>query len=185
MFTTPGDLTPSQILTINAPQEIQDRAIYNFSLTHPDYNYVVDPGLEDIGKFIVSNAIFRGSADAVYRKPTLIERVESSWPLIANGLSLSVASVIVGGGENRHTIRGREAHRNYRNALDVTYEFEQNISRSSRVDAIDRTNRIVRELKPDNPRAIARGLKQLQRYVHELQQQTGQIWQGFLDTYRK
>lgn len=169
-----GDLTPSQILTINAPQEIQDRAIYNFSLTHPDYNYVVDPGLEDIGKFIVSNAIFRGSADAVYRKPTLIERVESSWPLIANGLSLSVASVIVGGGgENPHTIRGKQAHKNYRNALPGTYDFEKRIPRTNlRPDAIDWTSNTVRELKPDNPRAISRGLKQVQRYVHELQRLT-------------
>ena len=50
-------------------------------------------------------------------------------------------------------------------------------------DAVDLTNRIVRELKPNNPRAIARGKTQVQRHLQELQQTHGGNWTWFVDTY--
>ena len=37
-----------------------------------------------------------------------------------------------------------------------------------RPDAVDMTTGIVYELKPNNPRAIARGYKQVQKYVEAL-----------------
>lgn len=88
-------------------------------------------------------------------------------------------------GENYHTKRGKEAHKNYRNALGDDYEYEQVLPSGKRVDAIDRKNNIVRELKPGNPRAEARGLRQVMNYAKELSAITGKIWKYFVDTYKK
>lgn len=74
---------------------------------------------------------------------------------------------------------------NYRNVLGGRYGFEVELSSGKWEDAIDTTNNMVREFKPDNPSAIARGFKQVDKYVLELHRITGQVWQGFADTYRK
>jgi Restriction endonuclease fold toxin 9 len=89
------------------------------------------------------------------------------------------------GGETVDTIRGRQAHRNYRDAVGSDYEYNQPLPSGQRPDAIDWPNRIVRELKPDNLNAIQRGLKQLERYKQELEKITSQKWTSYLDTYRK
>ncbi len=44
-------------------------------------------------------------------------------------------------------------------------------------------NRIIYELKPNNPRSIARGIKQLDRYVNEATQRFGGNWTGKLILY--
>jgi len=90
------------------------------------------------------------------------------------------------GGESSKAARGREAHKNYENALGEGYDFNKAIPGSKkRPDAIDPVNRIVRELKPDNPRAIRRGMKQLEGYRKELEHATGEKWTSHLDTYRQ
>jgi len=93
-----GDLTPSQIVATNTSQIIQDRAIYNYALTHPQYNFGIDAGLEDTGGFIVSNAIFLGNVDSSDRQPNILDRIKSSESNIAFGLSLSFAGAISFGG---------------------------------------------------------------------------------------
>ena len=47
----------------------------------------------------------------------------------------------------------------------------------------DFENRIIYELKPNNPRAIARGMKQLERYVAVANQKFGGEWTGVLKLY--
>ncbi|CAM4076795.1 RHS repeat-associated core domain-containing protein [Flavobacterium branchiophilum] len=79
--------------------------------------------------------------------------------------------------------RGRQAHRNYQNTLGGGYEFEQTLDNGMRVDAIDRENNIVRELKPDTKSGIAKGKKQLAEYVKQLESETNETWTGVLDTY--
>jgi len=49
---------------------------------------------------------------------------------------------------------------------------------------VNKTLKEVVELKPDNPRAIARGLKQLAEYVKELKKMFGGKWTGRLETYK-
>ena len=51
------------------------------------------------------------------------------------------------------------------------------------MDAINFDEKIVRELKPDTPSGIAKGNSQLAEYVTQLEEQTGDTWTGFLDTY--
>ena len=49
---------------------------------------------------------------------------------------------------------------------------------------IDEEAGIVRELKPNNPKAIKRGEKQVQQYVEELQRiKPDKEWKGIVDTY--
>ena len=52
-----------------------------------------------------------------------------------------------------------------------------------RPDAINYKTRNVRELKPDNPRAIRRGQKQVEGYRQELEQD-GSTWTSNVDTYQ-
>ncbi len=52
-----------------------------------------------------------------------------------------------------------------------------------RPDAVDFVNKVVRELKPNNARAIARGLLQAKRYAKELQRKYGGVWSYIVDVY--
>ena len=79
--------------------------------------------------------------------------------------------------------RGRDAHRNYKNALPGSYRFEVVLDNGRRVDAINFDEKIVREPKPEPPSGIAKGNTQLAEYVAQLEEQTGDTWTGFLDTY--
>ncbi|HEX3016256.1 MAG TPA: DNRLRE domain-containing protein [Caproicibacter sp.] len=60
---------------------------------------------------------------------------------------------------------------------------EITIAPKCRVDGIDFSNRIIYELKPNNPQAISRGLKQLDRYTTAASQQYGGEWTGVLKLY--
>jgi len=73
--------------------------------------------------------------------------------------------------------------RGYQNTLGSNYKFEVTLRSGRRADAVDFNNRIVRELKPGNPRAIRDGKRQLERYRQELEGMFGGTWTSFLDTY--
>ena len=60
---------------------------------------------------------------------------------------------------------------------------EKTIAPGCRVDGIDFNNHIIYELKPNNPRAIARGLSQLNRYTKAASEQYGGKWTGVLKLY--
>lgn len=82
------------------------------------------------------------------------------------------------GGETSATKRGRQMHKDWDYGAGVSKE--QIIAPGSRVDGIDELNRIVYELKPNNPRAIRQGLKQLDRYLGILGEDE---WAGVLVLY--
>ena len=53
-----------------------------------------------------------------------------------------------------------------------------------RPDAIDYGSRVVIELKPNRPKAIARGERQLRKYVDALEKNGfGSDWQVIVETY--
>ena len=52
-----------------------------------------------------------------------------------------------------------------------------------RVDFIDFENKIVYELKPNNPNQIRKGTKQLAGYLEEIETVYGKDWSSVLDTY--
>ena len=86
-------------------------------------------------------------------------------------------------GNNAAAVTGKLMHKAY-NALLAPFGYRPMRLPSGRIaDAVNIRARTVRELKPNNPRAAARGLKQLQDYVKELQSIYGGPWGFFLDTY--
>jgi hypothetical protein len=69
-------------------------------------------------------------------------------------------------------------------ALPGKYDFEIKLPSGKRVDAIDWSTNTVRGLKPNNPRAIAKGTKQVAGYVTEFEKMTVQKWTDIVDTYQ-
>jgi hypothetical protein len=51
------------------------------------------------------------------------------------------------------------------------------------MDRYDATNRNIREIKPNNPRAIKQGQKQLEQYKKEMEESTGKPHTTELTTY--
>ena len=79
--------------------------------------------------------------------------------------------------KTRAAERGRKMHESWDYGPGTEKEYR--IPGVGRADAVDKANKIVYELKPNNPRAIARGYKQLERYISGL----GEAWIGKLITY--
>ncbi len=83
---------------------------------------------------------------------------------------------------------GQEMHKAYRanEVLDGVRIKEFRLPSGKRIDFIDLENRIIYELKPNNPRAIKMGHKQLEMYKAEIESMPrfkGGKWQTVLDTY--
>lgn len=92
------------------------------------------------------------------------------------------------GGESAAAAAGRSAHSSYPNTLgwsgDDLVQFNRTLPGSSvRPDAVNWTQRVVAELKPDNPSAIAGGWRQVNGYRTYLEGLTGQPWTAQLDVY--
>ena len=100
--------------------------------------------------------------------------------------TMSLGSLLGGRGMQNPAVRsavlrGQAMHKQMDYGPGV--EKEQKINARCRVDGIDRNNHIIYELKPDNPRAIARGKSQLDRYVTAAREAFGGTWQGKLVLY--
>ena len=80
---------------------------------------------------------------------------------------------------------GREVHKEYKiNDVDNIDRYKEYVLPSGkRVDFIDFENQIIYELKPNNPKQIKLGKKQLQGYIDEMKSIDGGDWKGVLDTY--
>jgi len=63
------------------------------------------------------------------------------------------------------------------------YAKDQRLSNGKRPDAFNPVTQCVRELKPNNPKAIARGLQQLANYADQLANDFGGNWTKYMDTY--
>ncbi len=60
---------------------------------------------------------------------------------------------------------------------------EYKLPSGKRIDYLDFDNKIVYELKPNNPSAVKSGQKQAQGYVNELIEEFGGEWTIIIDTY--
>lgn len=83
---------------------------------------------------------------------------------------------------------GQQMHKAYKAGLaDKVNTFKEfTLPSGKRIDFLDVKNGIIYELKPNNPRAILQGQKQLQIYMKELQsipRYQGINWRTVLDTY--
>jgi hypothetical protein len=90
------------------------------------------------------------------------------------------------GGDSAEVAAGRSAHLNYENTLGGgDYVFNRAMPGSSlRPDAVSFSQNIVRELKPDNLKAIAGGWRQVNGYKAYLEELTGEAWAAFVDVYK-
>ncbi len=88
------------------------------------------------------------------------------------------------GGENADTKLGRQMHKDY-NPWD-SYIKEFKLPSGKRVDAINFEKGDIRELKPNNSRAVQRGEKQVKSYMNEVQNLYPNIkWEWHIDVYNK
>ncbi|GHT11356.1 hypothetical protein FACS1894170_04820 [Planctomycetales bacterium] len=83
------------------------------------------------------------------------------------------------GGESAATIRGRAAHDAFRDNLPEGFQYNKALPSGNRPDAINYTTKEIIELKPNNPKAIAEGKRQLKKYLDEL----GEGWSGRVENY--
>lgn len=91
------------------------------------------------------------------------------------------------GGESAATAAGRSAHDSYPLAVgtDGDYRFNQAIPGTRlRPDAYSVEERVVRELKPDHPKAIQKGWRQVNNYKEILEEKFGGTWTAMVDTYK-
>ncbi|MDR0787462.1 MAG: hypothetical protein LBG44_06305 [Gemmatimonadota bacterium] len=96
-----------------------------------------------------------------------------------------VTGVMFRGGETSATQRGRAEHAKYsadRQAEGYTTNRQIPGSRL-RPDAIDVERGIIRELKPNNPAAEMRGLRQLSNYARAAKNAYGKVFSGVVDFY--
>jgi len=75
--------------------------------------------------------------------------------------------------------RGRQVHKEFQ--YPDGYDVEKRLKSGQRPDAVNHETKHVIELKPNNPQAIKRGEKQLERYIDELNntrggEYTGDVW---------
>jgi len=89
------------------------------------------------------------------------------------------------GGDSAAAAAGRSAHLNFENTLGGgDYVFNRALPGSRlRPDAVSYSERIIRELKPDNPGAISSGWRQVNGYRSYLEDLTGKSWTAYVDVY--
>lgn len=89
------------------------------------------------------------------------------------------------GGESAATAIGRRVHETYSQLFGDGVRTNSAIPGTRlRPDAIDYTNLIVRELKPDSVSGISRGMRQLREYVAAIDPTGTGGWTGVLDLYK-
>jgi hypothetical protein len=112
------------------------------------------------------------------------------------GLAVDVAGAVIPGlpspggaklavkvGETAFTKAGRNAHKLWDAGEGFVKEFT--LPSGRRADAVNFAKRIVKELKPDNAKAIRRGEAQVTKYAEELSKLTKETWQGVVETYTR
>lgn len=106
----------------------------------------------------------------------------------ASSVSLSRATKVgpgvVRGGETAATRYGREIHKRF--DYGPGFEREVRLASGRRADAVNFETREIVELKPNNPRAIALGRRQLGRYADELNREfPGRPFTTRVQTYER
>ena len=77
--------------------------------------------------------------------------------------------------------KGRQMHKDYDYGDGVVKE--KTLPSGKRMDGYDADNKIIHELKPNNPKAIKKGMKQLDGYIDEANKVYGPGHSGKLHTY--
>jgi hypothetical protein len=142
--------------------------VYNFEVAGEHVYYVGSDGL------LVHNAVYLGKIVSSktgkgIQKATQPHKLKKSARRLKNGSTPS-------------NISGKRAHAKYNPGKNYNKKYQ--LPSGRRPDAIDLKKRIVRELKPYNQRNVARGTKQLEGYITELESTLGGKWTGILDFWK-
>ena len=86
-------------------------------------------------------------------------------------------------GETVATKAGRQAHKDWNPGEG--FKKEVTLPSGRRADAVNYQTRQVKELKPDNLRAVKQGRKQVEQYRQELENEHGGDWTGIVETYTR
>ncbi len=109
-------------------------------------------------------------------------RITETADKAATDLAANTAEKVAINGETTATRLGREMHASWDYGPGFTKEFT--LRGGGRVDAINFETRQVIELKPNNPRAIRLGNRQIEDYLAKLNEQfPGEPWTGSVVTY--
>ena len=112
------------------------------------------------------------------------EIAKGSSSAVRNSESSIVKTKLFKGGETADTKLGRQMHKVYNPGDEYIKEFR--LPSGKRVDAVSIEKGDIRELKPNNSKAIKRGEKQAQSYMNELQTLYPDInWEYNIDVYNK
>lgn len=124
-----------------------------------------------------------GAADAV-STTKVAENVGEATLSYSKNSPVASSTTTQKGGENSHTILGKEMHKKYNPGEGYIKEFP--LPSGKRADAVNIDKADVRELKPNNKRAIKAGEKQVKNYVNELKElYPDKKWEWHIDTYDK
>jgi RHS repeat-associated protein len=91
--------------------------------------------------------------------------------------------IVAKSGETAATKAGRQAHKDWNPGEG--FEKEYSLPSGKRADAVNLEQKHVKELKPDNERAVKRGEKQVEGYRKELQEEHGGDWTSSVETYKR
>jgi hypothetical protein len=139
------------------------------------------------GKLLVEGGLKIAAEETVNlsEKVTLKETVEQEAKVTAKVVEETAEVSKATKGETAATSAGRKAHKDWNPGEG--FEKEVRLPSGKRADAVNVKTREVKELKPNNPRAIARGKKQVEGYRKELEEMTkgtpGEPWKGRVETY--
>lgn len=84
-------------------------------------------------------------------------------------------------GETEHTARGRQMHKDWNPGKGYQKEFQ--LPSGKKVDAINFQKKHIKELKPNTPKQIREGQKQVEGYIKEAEKAYGGRWSGSVETY--
>jgi len=98
-----------------------------------------------------------------------------------NNADLATGLINAVNGETDYTKTDRLAHKLWNPGEGFTKEYR--LPSDRKVDAINFEDRIVLELKPNNPKAIRRGKTPVNNYRSELEAISGLSWEAFIVTY--
>jgi hypothetical protein len=90
------------------------------------------------------------------------------------------------GGWTASTAKGVRNHNDYKAQMKAKFpkgEAEYPIPEGGRADFVDVDKKIIYELKPLTPSGIARGARQIKRYVDAANKNLGDGWTGVVHYY--
>lgn len=156
------------------------QTVYNFSVDE-FHNYFIG----EVGAWVHNDDACIVQPKGAVREASATAASENRKFIDKQGRLRNSDGTFASGGESNLARRGRKAHESYKNALPPDYDHQVTLPSGKRPDAVSWEHRDVRELKPDNSKAISKGERQVEKYRRELEELTDEPWSSHVDTYKR